>query len=123
VKVRDGTLALGDPSKIMLTARVLQRSRLAVLAVVDQFQHRHLHLRQPLHLLAQTGQTGVTPKAAHAALILSADIAHRMAVKDLDGIILHGAQSLIMQTIMVRHTMLAVLVVVAVLRLLFEVKT
>merc|ERR1711865_481031 len=87
---RDGTLAHGVPS-LLTETKVRRLLRHAALAAVDLLQHPRRHLLQPQHPLAATSQTGRTQKAAIAAHIRSADTAHLMVAKVLDGIMPHGA--------------------------------
>merc|ERR1712000_290395 len=64
--------------------------------VVDLLQRPH-HLRhQPRHPLAATSLAGTTQKAVDVASTRSADIAHLMAARELDGIMPRGVPSPIM---------------------------
>lgn len=119
----DGIPVLLDPSRTTQTARVFQRLRPVVLVVVDLLQRQRHHQRQPLHPLALIGKAGVTLKAAPAAPTPSAGTALLMAVRELDGIMLHGVTSLLTQMTMAQRTTLVVLVVVAILKLPFESAT
>jgi len=79
----------------MQTAKASRHLTRVVLVVVDHNQHRRHHLRQLQHQLAVIFLVGQTQKAAHVALIRSADIARLRVVREQGGITVLGVPSLI----------------------------